>query len=808
MFTMTYYHYTTDWRFCQDEWGWGATGVKMWYNRGMLELKGITKIYKTGGLKQKALDGVTLNFRNSEFVSVLGPSGSGKTTLLNIIGGLDRYDSGELKINEVSTRDFRDRDWDSYRNHRVGFVFQAYNLISHQSVLANVEIALTLSGVKRRERKRRAKAALTAVGLKEHMHKKPAQLSGGQMQRVAIARALINNPDILLADEPTGALDTETSVQIMNLLAKVAKNKLVVMVTHNPELARRYSTRIVKLQDGKILADTRPYDGQRDTREELEVERKKSKKTSMGLLTALSLSFNNLKTKMGRTILTAFAGSIGIIGIAMILALSNGIQNYINRTEKEALSNYPLTIERQSLDMGSFVATLMGMGETEDKQDGKIHSVNVMGSVLEAVSGDSKVNDLKSFADYIESDEGEAIREQTLLIDYNYNVPISIYSEDGKTRVNPTTVLSALGMDTGGIDAAYGSMMSNYDVFVPYADDNDGPMREVLDSRYEKMAGRWPEAWNEVVIITNEVGDISDYSLYSMGLLSQTELRQKFMKMVMGEPVKFEETSYDPEELIGMKYQLAIPDAEDMTGMVGSNTVVALGDNAEELTVVGVMKDVGGSRSRMGGVGYTTALTRHLAETLGLDLSEPDEISLYPKDFDAKAEIVKLIDEYNANLPEDEKLSYTDTVEVLMSSVSAIVDVVSAVLIAFVAISLVVSSIMIAIITYVSVLERTKEIGILRAVGARKRDISRVFNAETLIEGLAAGLIGIGVTILLCIPANIIIESVVGIEGIAELPMVGALILIAISVALTVIAGLIPAKIASRKDPVEALRSE
>ena len=848
----------------------------------MLEIKNITKTYKTEGFTQKALDKVSINFRDSEFAAILGPSGSGKTTLLNIIGGLDHYDSGNLIINGVSTKKYNDRDWDTYRNHRVGFVFQSYNLIAHQSVLSNVELALTLSGVSKKERIKRAKDALIRVGLKEHMKKRPSQLSGGQMQRVAIARALVNDPDILLADEPTGALDTNTSKQVMNLLAEIAKEKLVIMVTHNPELANIYSNRIISLQDGKIIDDSNPYTDFQD----IEEIKDNSKKTSMSFMTAFSLSLNNLMTKKGRTILTAFAGSIGIIGIALILSLAHGINNYIDRTEEETLSSYPLQIQKNSVDMATMLQTFAEARKSKKYDDDKIHSMNIMGDMFENMSRKVKHNDMKKFMEYLEKNDD--IKKYVSDIEYSYDVTLNLYkdSKDEIVRVNPTTVLDTLGMGTEGVSSMYSGMMSSNDVFFEMIN-ND----ELNKRQYDLIAGSWPKNYNEMVLTVGENNEISDYTLYSIGLLNQDDLKEQFNNMTSGKKVKFKNNSYTTDELLNLKFKLVLntdyyikengmwinkrDDEEFMKNLINSS---------EEVKIVGIIRknseDVSGSAS-YGMVGYSQDLMRHLINKindteivkeqlsnkdinvftgskfttnskfdmssltteqmialqnmsqeeltlfmknysenmtssydenirkLGIsELDNPDTISIYPKDFDSKEEIVNIINKYNKGKSKDEQIEYTDIVGIMISSVSTIVNVISTVLIAFVAISLIVSSIMIAIITYISVIEREKEIGILRAIGASKKDISRVFNAETLIEGLAAGVMGILVTLIINIPANIIIKKVVNISNIASLPVNGAIILILISVFLTIIAGFIPAKIASRKDPVEALRSE
>ncbi len=849
----------------------------------MLELKNITKIYATDDFKQTALDNISIVFRKCEFVSILGPSGSGKTTLLNIIGGLDDYTDGDLIINGTSTKKYTDRDWDTYRNHRVGFVFQSYNLITHQSILSNVELALTLSGVGKKERRKRAIEALEKVGLKDHINKRPNQLSGGQMQRVAIARALVNNPDILLADEPTGALDSATSEQIMDLLKEVAKDRLVIMVTHNAELAHEYSTRIIEVKDGIILNDSNKV-----SKNETESKRnKRDKKTNMSIKTALSLSLNNLMTKKGRTILTAFAGSIGIVGIALILSLSNGINSYIAKTEEETLSSYPLTIQKQNVDMASLLSAFTGSKKDDEKsKKDEITSTNIMGDVFTTLSKDTKTNDMKKFMSYVEKNND--IKKYTSDIKYSYEVQLNLYKDttDKIVKVNPTTVYDSIGMGTSNISSAYSSMMSNNNVFTEMLDN------EALNKQqYDLVAGKWPKKYNELVLIVDKNNHISDYTLYSIGLLDQDDLKEQFNKMVSGEEVSFKTTSYKTSDILNLKFRLVknsdyyqkengmwldkSDDEEYMKNLIS---------NAEELKIVGIIKpneEAVNGASTYGLVGYQHSLMTHLIKEneasdivkeqienkdkniftgsdfqtnkkfdmnslsdeqkaafasmsqekmatyietytenmsatyednlkkLGsVSLDNPDYIYLYPKDFDSKESIVKIIDKYNDGKEEKDQIQYTDVVGVMMSSVTTIVNVISSVLIAFVAISLVVSSIMIAIITYISVIERTKEIGILRAIGASKKDISRVFNAETLIEGLSAGILGIVVTLLLNIPINIIIKNVVGISNIASLPVVGAIILIIISVLLTVIAGFIPAKIASKKDPVEALRSE
>ena len=850
----------------------------------MLELKNITKVYEVADQKQKALNKVSIKFRKSEFVSILGPSGSGKTTLLNIIGGLDKYTEGNLVINGVSTKEYTDRDWDTYRNHRVGFVFQTYNLIPHQTALQNVELALTLSGISKEERRQRAIEVLKSVGLASQINKRPNQMSGGQMQRVAIARALVNDPDILLADEPTGALDSETSLQIMDILEEIAKDRLVIMVTHNPEIAVNYSTRIVKLLDGEITDDSNPFDGKAEE-ESFTDKHHKSKKTYMNFKTAFGLSLNNLMTKKGRTLLTAFAGSIGIIGIALILSLSHGINKFIERTEEETLSQYPLVIQKESVDMASLLQTFATSQEGEEHDDNKIHVTPIMGDLFETMSQKVKRNDMKDFKQYIESGKTD-IKDKTSAIEYGYEVTMNLYAADTDkvVRVNPTTVLDVLGFNASGVASVYGSYLSNYDVFAAMLGNDD-----LMKQQYDVVEGRWPTKYNEVVITVNENNEISDYTLYSLGFLDQEELKTKFAELISGKDVKFEFRAYDPKEIVGTKFKLLLnTDYYSKVNGVWLNHeddqayMKKVLKDAEEIEIVGIIKPNSnglGSGASYGLVLYKHELMEHLItkinesaiakeqlanpefnvltgtdfnvtsfdmsnltpeqiqafkkmsqeelaaymkaysagagsyeenlRKLGIaDLDNPDYIYLYPKNFEAKEDITDIIAKYNEGKDENEQLEYTDIVGIMMKSVTKIVNVISKVLIAFVAISLIVSSIMIAIITYISVIERTKEIGILRAIGASKKDISRVFNAETLIEGLTAGVMGIVVTLLLNIPINIIIKATTNIKHLAVLPLDGALILIVISVLLTIIAGFIPAKIASKKDPVEALRTE
>ena len=853
----------------------------------MLRLKKIHKVYQTDSFKQVALDEISLDFRKNEFASILGPSGSGKTTLLNMIGGLDQYTSGDLIINGISTKKYRDRDWDTYRNHKVGFVFQSYNLIPHQSVLANVELALTLSGVSKKERRKRAIAALKKVGLEDHIHKKPNQLSGGQMQRVAIARALVNNPDILLLDEPTGALDTNTSIQIMELIKEVANDKLVIMVTHNPDLAHQYSTRIIELKDGKVIHDSNPYDEEKEKKKSSETE--KNKKTSMNLKTALSLSLDNLMTKKGRTLLTAFAGSIGIIGIALILSLSSGVSNYISKVQEETLTSYPLTIQESSLDLTSAISEhTEELKNKKNRNLNKIYSNNTMTDMLSLISSKVTSNNLKEFKTYLESDKSN-IKDYTTAIDYSYNLDLQLFKQDtsdGLVQVNPNTVLQSMGFEqsrTSSTSFVLGDVFSK--LF-----END----KINENMYQVVSGRMPTEYNEVVLLVDKDNQISDYVLYALGLKDQDELKQLYQKISNGEEIKTEEVTYDYDDLIGLTYKVLLN--TDYYEKVNGIWIDRRDDeaylkekleNSDEIKIVGIVKpneEWSGAVSTTGGVLYTDALEKHVIEKINaseivkeqkenpdtnvltgldfsngefsmenltpaqqqylyslsaeeladvvsryreqanatydhvmrdlgaVDLESPSTINIYAKDFESKDEIKQIIEDYNKQQETDGKeenvIRYNDLVGMLMSSVTDIVDMISYVLIGFVSISLIVSSIMIGIITYISVLERTKEIGILRAIGASKKDISRVFNAETLIVGFTAGVIGIGVTILLNIPINMIISHLAGVENLSSLPVVGGIILIMISMLLTIIAGLIPAKIASKKDPVESLRSE
>ena len=860
----------------------------------MLRCENIIKDYPTNEEVVHALKGVSLTFRNSEFVSILGQSGCGKTTFLNIIGGLDHYTSGDLIINGKSTRNYKDKDWDTYRNHKIGFVFQSYNLITHQSVLSNVELALTLSGVGKEERKKRAIEALTKVGLKDQIYKKPTQLSGGQMQRVAIARAIVNNPDIILADEPTGALDSSTSIQIMEILKEISKDKLVIMVTHNPELAQKYSSRIIRLSDGEVISDSNPY----NEFEELN-NSQIDKKTSMSFKTALSLSLNNLMTKKARTILVSFAGSIGIIGIALILSLSNGVQSYIDSVESDTMTAYPIQIQSTTMDMTSMMEAMAGKEETsnEQREDNQIYTRSFVNDVLESIAS-SKQNNLEELKKYIESEQGKELRENTRAIEYSYGLNLNVYNEDtdsGLIQVSPNGLIDKLGM-SDMVDLRSQFMAGTSDaneVWLQLPDSNT-----LKESEFELLEGSWPQNYNEVVIGVDSDNNITDYALYSLGLLNQDEVVDSYNKILQGDSNEIETTenkkSYSYEELMNSKFKLVFNCDlfEKVNGIWidqsdNEDYIKNVVKNAQEVKVVGIIrqKDNTMSSGMLGGIYYSSKMSDYVIEQcensqivkeqkenkdiniftgnsfksnekldfssltpqqqmqfasmsqeemmaymqtyndnmnasyesnlkkMGVvNLDSPSQISLYAKDFDSKEALADCIEDYN-DLQEEKGnsnnvISYSDMVGMMISSVSSVVNMISYVLIGFVSISLVVSSIMIGIITYISVLERTKEIGILRSIGASKKDVSRVFNAETFLIGLTSGCMGILITILLNIPISTIVASKTGVEHIAKLPWQGAIILILISLVLTLIAGLIPSKYASKKDPVEALRTE
>ncbi|MBS7359792.1 MAG: ABC transporter ATP-binding protein/permease [Oscillospiraceae bacterium] len=919
----------------------------------MLVLKNIVKDYVTGDTTVRALKGININFRKSEFVSILGPSGCGKTTMLNIIGGLDRYTSGDLLINGKSTKSFQDSDWDTYRNHSIGFVFQSYNLIPHQTILSNVELALTLSGVSKKERKQRAIEALTRVGLKEHIYKRPNQLSGGQMQRVAIARSLINDPDILLADEPTGALDSETSIQIMELLKEISKDKLIIMVTHNPDLAYQYSNRIIKCLDGKVIDDSNPYE---PTEQDLEAEKNdalnaQSKgKKSMSLASAFSLSFNNLRTKSTRTFLTAFAGSIGIIGIALVLALSSGIQNYIDTVQEDMLLAYPMIVEKQTMDLNSLMTTFTGMStemmEGKEFDEDTIYVNNAFNDMVNAFISEATSNNLENFKNYVEDNRGE-FNKYCNDIQYVYSTPLNIYKADtseGPVKVNPSSLMDSMGQmsgmgDMGDMSSMMSSMTQSFSVWTQLIGDD-----KLIDRQYDVIAGRMPEKFNEVVLIVDGNNQINELVLYAMGLKDQEEFSQNIMSALMsGENLENTDIQeYSTDQILNMKFKLVLNAdyyvKDSKTGLWSDNSsnkyyVKELVDNGTEISIVGILRPGEENTLAMtsGGIGYTRELmdyainetancqvvkeqlehpdadvitglefsnltvndfdladvdlslinfdyldiTPFLSMAEGMDMADinfmdmssmfgfddmselqkklmegflndeqvlaikqayidsivatcsydntmdklgysigrsPSAINFYPKSFESKEGLNELIEYYNDKVTEDGHpecvIQVTDLIGMVMSSVTTILNVVTYVLVAFIAISLVVSSIMIGIITYISVLERTKEIGILRAMGASKKDVGRVFNAETAVVGFAAGLIGILCTLVLEIPLNLLLKYVAHIPAQASLPILGGIILIVISVGLTLIAGLIPSRIASKKDPVEALRTE
>lgn len=870
----------------------------------MLELKDVVKEYKTADETVAALKGVSLKFRKSEFVSILGPSGCGKTTLLNIIGGLDRYTSGDLIINGKSTKDFSDKDWDTYRNHSVGFVFQSYNLIPHQTVLENVELALTLSGIGAKERRERAVAVLEKVGLGKKINVRPNQLSGGQMQRVAIARALINDPEILLADEPTGALDSKTSVQIMELLKEISSDRLIIMVTHNPELAEKYSSRIIRLFDGVIEGDDKPL-----TDEEVKVEsaatpndkrtNKGRKKTSMSFLTALSLSFRNLMTKKGRTFLVSFAGSIGIIGIALILSLSSGFQTYINRTQEETLSKYPITIQQTYTDMSS---VLEEFNKSDNAgaypNDGKISQNDSLYKMIHTYSGAQVTNNLEKFKK--ELDKKEYNTQKITAVQYTYNMTFDTYvkRENGKYERVMSTVdwmdktMGGLQMSSSYI-SMYAGMMGSSGNAWSEALDNEG----FIKSKYDVLAGEWmdfdgdPEV-GEVMVVVDKYNRIPDYILPALGLADKNELLYDIANAIPGAAGEIYKNMYNVTEvaeedkfavkykdftaadLVGREFSIVLPaayyykeNADDATYKYAlySDDVTVVSEQAVEqavaagkkVKVVGVIrqKENVSSGALSSNIVYSNALTKTLLKKVGAesvvvdqkatpelnvltgktfdaetaekagtsfdgnmlkfgyaDENKPSSIAIYASSFANKDYIESFIAGYNEKVESEgntkDKISYTDYTGMMMSSITTIINAVSYVLIGFVSVSLIVSSIMIGIITYISVLERIKEIGVLRALGASKKDVARVFNAETLIIGLAAGIIGIAVTILLNIPVSAIIYSLAGIKNVAVLPWQGGLILVAISMLLTFIAGLIPSRIASKKDPVVALRSE
>ncbi len=899
----------------------------------MLTIKNVSKKYVTGTLVQTALDDVTLSLRENEFVAILGPSGSGKTTLLNVIGGLDRYDSGDLVINGISTKKYKDRDWDSYRNHAVGFVFQSYNLIPHQTVLSNVELALTISGISKSERRRRAIAALEEVGLGDQLHKKPAQMSGGQMQRVAIARALVNDPDILLADEPTGALDTETGIQVMELLKKVAEKKLVVMVTHNPELAETYATRIVSLKDGKIVGDTNPCE------EDVAGEARHASfgKASMSFLTAISLSFNNLRTKKARTFLTAFAGSIGIIGIALILSLSTGVNTYISDVQKETMTSYPITVDAETLDLNSVMMNTNLHAISSEITHGKegVYSNPASFKMASGFTTSFTENNLTGFKKYLDdpnSDIHEFVGENGIVYSYSSNFNVYTYDPNGELlNTDGTTLNPGQSMMSSMMPEQTSSMLNRFSNFKQLLSGKDSLVSPAIKDSYELLSGEWPDEYDEVVLTLNSNNEIDANVLYQLGFLKAQEYRDTMAKISAGEEISMDVEEFSYEEILQKEFML-LPWCDTFTqnpngtfSKVEENSMAYKGivDNSLKLRIVGIVRPNESSDAFLisSVVGYTAKLVDYLIDYTNnsavvkaqlehpeknilssLDFSPSDDsakisnmkaylencgvsekakifrdlavlmpqdensvamtqmdevsaaaalsgylataedsvfiylydtyvstgtleenlnmfgvvskdapssVSIYADSFEDKDRIAECIKSYNDKADEEDEIAYTDYVGLLMSSVTTIVDVISYVLIAFVSVSLVVSSIMIGIITYISVLERTKEIGILRAIGASKKNVSQVFNAETFMIGLASGAIGIAVCEILLIPINAIIHSLSGIDSVkAVLPTDAAILLVILSMVLTLISGLIPSKKAAKKDPVTALRSE
>ena len=841
----------------------------------MLQLQHISKVYHTGNQEFHALKDISIRFRESEFVSILGQSGSGKTTLLNIIGGLDQYTSGDLLIQGKSTKQFKDRDWDSYRNHTIGFVFQSYNLIGHQTALSNVEIAMTLSGVSKAERKKRAIEVLERVGLKDHLYKKPSQMSGGQMQRIAIARALVNDPKVVLADEPTGALDSETSVQIMDLLKDIAKERLIIMVTHNPELAQKYSTRIVQVLDGNILSDSNPCEPTEETKQ-VDIQ---FTKTKMSFITALVLSFNNLLTKKGRTLLTAFAGSIGIIGIALILALSNGVSDYVKKVQEDTLVSLPLTISEQN--QSNLLATSPDLSEKPYKDNHELGINTILTNLLKKQIGK---NDLASFKTYLE-EYASKVGSLTKDIRYRYNLQPFIYASD--TSNGPKSILpSTLADEVETANQTMKGYLQNINYWSELSSDSS-----MLESKYDVLEGRFPQDKSELVLIVDENNQISDLLLYSLRIKEPSELN---------DTKKLDELSsqtYQYSDFIGKTFKAVV---NTKRFVKENNLWVNKIDNASymktqienglQLKIVGVLRQKEGTSSGVnapsGGIAYTSALIDYTSEYIqnsdivkeqeanqnlnvftGKDFakdpkpfssenlteeekiqlakmtpeeqaqyiqqyndnsastyeenlakmgvinkSKPAAIELYTSSFQQKQDLKEFINAYNTAKKEagedDKVLAYSDDIQTIMSSITTLVGVVTTVLVGFVAISLIVSSIMISIITYISVLERTKEIGILRAMGASKKDIRRIFTAETAIEGLISGALGIAITFLATFPINAIVAKMTNVGNVAQLPIEVALILIGISIVLTMLAGLIPSRIAAKKDPVESLRSE
>ena len=881
----------------------------------MLKLKNITKTYSLGDLKVEALKGLTVEFRKSEFVSVLGPSGCGKTTLLNIIGGLDKYTNGDLVINGKSTKEYKDKDWDAYRNHSIGFVFQSYNLIPHQTVLENVELALTLSGVSKKERRKRAVEVLKKVGLKDKLKSKPNQLSGGQMQRVAIARALVNDPEIILADEPTGALDTHTSVQIMEILKEISKDKLIVMVTHNAELAETYSSRIVKLLDGELIDDSNPFDEEEAKNEKklLSVSddenlskaeiKKKNKKTKMSFFTALSLSFKNLLTKKGRTILVSFAGSIGIIGIALILAISSGFSTYVNKMQEDTLSSYPITIEAKNIDMTSMMASMfLDMGSENSSHDLEgVYPKDKISTLLDSVGTNLKANNLEKFYTYIQSNYAD-IEKYVSAIQCTYDLSLEFYTESGE-MIEPSstalydmiviyslyyfenetkTTMTDLGngsfrflgdensnytfldeytqlaplkteLQTNGyieldelevvalVSAIMGMPVSSYKYMGVGAFSEMIDNEELIKSQYDLVGSnsRFINNDDEALLVLDKNNEVDDFVLYALGLLSDGQMKDLLKALVKGETYN---QKIDYNDIIGKKYKIlteadyfvdiggvltdirnfadkSLPEYNPATYLSYYNQIKENAVNEVEIVGIVRLNDVSDTGSLSSGIVYSKALNdkmvnyhnSSLATTEGLldelQFGSPDSISIYVNTFESKEKVQEFINKYNETAENGDEISYTDYVGIIMSAVSVIINAITYVLIAFVGVSLVVSSIMIGIITYISVIERTKEIGILRSVGASKRDVKRVFTAESFIIGLSSGLFGIIISLILIIPINIVLKYFTGLAGLASLPWLGAIILVLISIILTLIAGLIPAKIAAKKDPVVSLRA-
>ncbi len=855
----------------------------------MLELKNIVKQYVTGEITLNALDDVSLEFRKNEFVAILGPSGCGKTTMLNIIGGLDRYTSGDLIINGKSTKEFKDADWDTYRNHSIGFVFQSYNLIPHQTVLENVELALTLSGVSKEERKRRATEVLTKVGLKDKLKSKPNQLSGGQMQRVAIARALVNDPEIILADEPTGALDTGSSLQVMELLKEISKDKLIIMVTHNPDLAAQYASRVVKLLDGKLTDDSNPYvkdtkkkekkllsvsDDSTLTKKELE---KKNKKKKMSFFTALSLSFKNLLTKKARTILVTVAGSIGIIGIALILSISSGFSTYINKTQEDSLSNYPIEITSKSIDMTDIAMSMMAIMSSNSSNSSNhefdaVYSKDQLSSIMNTVGSSLKTNNLNAFYNHLE-DNREELNKYVTAIKYSYNLDLEFYTQNNasvepkssalynmiikyaelkleqETKIDISKLLNGNYKFTSTTESNY-IYLEQYPLLANFITElkqngerectavefttiitiilglpvssfnnmNFGIFNEMIDneqlvkSQYKLLGegSKFIENDNEAILVLDKNNELDDYVLYSLGLITDEQMEQSLTKIVNGEKTQ---TKIDYSSILGKEYKVL----EDRDYYEHSKKADALAKTPNTLKIVGIVRlnENTSSGSLKTGLTYskqfTTKMMNYHNEISTLEkisLDNPSSIQIYCSTFEAKDNIQEFINNYNNTATKENQIKYTDYIGIIMSAISTIINAITYVLIAFVGVSLVVSSIMIGIITYISVIERTKEIGVLRSVGASKRDVKRVFTAESFIIGLSSGVFGVVFAALLNIPINLILKAFTGLTGIAALPIIGAIILVLISISLTFIAGLIPANVAAKKDPVKALRTE